>query len=55
VIARARTLGAPVVARGVEEQAHLERLEAAGCEWFETHLLAGPLDLEATVELLQRG
>lgn len=55
VVGRATTHGVPVVARGVEDVSHVERLRAVGCSWFEAPLLAGPLDLEATLELLQRG
>lgn|GEM_PF-3822213 len=54
VVAMASTLEAPVVARGAADAAHLERLRAAGCTWFETTGPAGPLDLDATVELLER-
>jgi diguanylate cyclase (GGDEF)-like protein len=49
-----QSLRKAIVAEGIESSRQLEHLLALGCQLGQGHLLAGPLDVAATSELLAR-
>ncbi|WP_445192980.1 EAL domain-containing protein [Sphingomonas sp. Tas61C01] len=53
VIEMAQSLGLPVIAEGVETDAQLELLAAAGCAFYQGFLRAHPLDEAALIALME--
>jgi EAL domain-containing protein (putative c-di-GMP-specific phosphodiesterase class I) len=51
----AEALGMTVVAEGVEEHAHVEKLRALGCEFAQGYLFARPMPARELRELLIAG
>ncbi len=55
IAALAHTLGIDIAAEGVESNAQLERLLAAGCEQWQGHLFSGPLEAADFAALVALG
>ena len=55
IVSLAHNLGHGGDRRGVETQAHLDRLKVLGCEYAQGFFIAGPLDAGAATALLERG
>ncbi len=55
IIGLAQDLGLPVVAEGVEEKRHLDRLRELHCEYAQGYYFAKPMNPQAAEKLIQLG
>jgi len=54
IISMAHSLGFQTVAEGVETQAHVEMLEALGCDYLQGYFYSKPIDKNSFITLLQK-